>query len=77
MADASFASRLKAIRDRAGITRYALAKRTGIGYDYIHRLESGARDTPSWEVVCKLADALGVDVNEFRDPPTIPGEELS
>ena len=54
-----FGARLKQLREAAGLTVYALAKRAGLAQINIHRIESGERD-PAWGTAVKLADALGV-----------------
>jgi transcriptional regulator with XRE-family HTH domain len=59
-----FAARLKALRERAGLTVYALAKRTGLNEASLYRLAAG-RD-PTWDTVQKLSDALGISTEEFR-----------
>ncbi len=61
----SFAARLIALRSAAGLTRYALAKASGVSQGQLAHLEAGRRG-PNWQTVCKLADALGVSVQAFR-----------
>jgi transcriptional regulator with XRE-family HTH domain len=61
-----FARRLTAIREAAGLSRYALAKLSGCSAVHLGRLESGER-RPSWETACRLADVLEVGVEEFRN----------
>lgn len=61
----TFARRLSELREAKGITRYRLAILAGVDSAYLGHLEGG-RKNPSWEVVCKLADALGVTVADFR-----------
>ena len=62
---ATLARYLRKLRKAAKLTRYALAKRAGITPEMVGRIESGER-TCKWETACKLADALGVSVQEFR-----------
>jgi transcriptional regulator with XRE-family HTH domain len=62
-----FADRLQELRDAAGLSQYALAKRSGITKQAVSRLEKGERD-PNWETVQRLALALGVDCRAFTDP---------
>ena len=46
---------------------YRLAKDAGVDYALLHRLVSGKVKKNIWlDTAFKLADALGVDVNEFR-----------
>lgn len=61
-----FGPRLRALRLAAGLTQKQLADRVGMHYQNLARLERGTRG-PSWETVLKLADALGVSTEEFRD----------
>lgn len=61
-----FGPRLRALREAAGLTRQQVADRTGFTPENIARLERGDR-SPSWKSVLKLADALGVEPNDFRD----------
>jgi transcriptional regulator with XRE-family HTH domain len=73
----AFAKRLAALREKAGWTKYALAKRSGVTKQAIAKLETGENE-PSWETVQKLALALDVDCQEFVDPDiTIPSAEES
>lgn len=60
-----FARRLKTIRQAAGLSQYALAKRSQVSKQALSALEKGLYQ-PSWDTVCALADALEVDVNTFR-----------
>ena len=47
---------------------YQIAKDAGIDYALIHRIMSGKTKKNIWlDTAFKLADALGVDVNEFRE----------
>lgn len=71
---AAFADRLTAVRERAGLSQYALAKRSGVSKQALSLLELGERE-PNWETVQRLALALGVDCREFVDPAlTLPPE---
>lgn len=62
---AAFGTRLKAIREAKGLTQVQLAEKLGVQQDRISRLERGAVE-PGWTNVCRIADALGVSVQEFR-----------
>lgn len=53
-----FASTLRGIRLKAGMSRYKLAHWSGINESYIHRLESRERSGPSRDVVIMLGLAL-------------------
>src|SRR4051812_18722665 len=72
----TFAMLLRALREQAGLSQYALAKKSGLTKQAISRLEAGTRD-PAWETVQRLAHALGVDCTAFANvqlemPPEEP-----
>lgn len=47
---------------------YQLAKDAGVDYALLHRLVNGKVKKNIWlDTAFKLADALGVDVNDFRE----------
>ncbi len=72
-----FADRLRSLRERAGISQYRLAKRSGVSKHMVSRLELGTTQ-PSWETVQRLAKALGVDCRSFVDPDlTMPVGETA
>jgi len=72
-----FADRLRSLREKAGISQYRLAKRSGVSKHMVSRLELGTRQ-PSWETVQRLANALGVDCRSFVDPDLpMPAEETA
>jgi transcriptional regulator with XRE-family HTH domain len=48
-----------------GMSRAELAERAGISKSYLQAIEEGRRPA-TWELVCRLADALGVGVGELR-----------
>lgn len=49
---------LKGLRDRRDLSLRDLAQRSEVDHAYIHRLETGAKEAPSDEVVNKLVSAL-------------------
>src|SRR5262249_27625391 len=63
----TFAQRLKAAREKAGLSMYALAKKAGVSKQGLFSLEAGINE-PTWSTVQRLAAALGVDCTEFVDP---------
>lgn len=71
VASTSFGERLKQLREKAGLTQYALAKASGVTAQAIANIERGSE--PTWPTVIKLARALGVNVSEFdqgdEEPP--------
>jgi transcriptional regulator with XRE-family HTH domain len=62
--DKAFGSRLRALREGAGLTQAELADAAGMVPNSLARLERGVSQ-PSWETVVRLAAALGVEVGEF------------
>src|SRR2546423_337829 len=68
----TFAARLTELREGAGMSQYALAKKSGLTKQAVSRLEMGTR-SPTWDTVQLLALALDVEPNDFRDPSlTLP-----
>jgi transcriptional regulator with XRE-family HTH domain len=65
-ASPTFGQRLRALRESAGLSVAQLAERIGSPRMTIHRLESGER-LPGWEMVCRLAAALDVSTEKFRE----------
>lgn len=60
-----FGTKLKAMREAAGLTQTALAELAGLTRDGVAHLEQGRRK-PSWETVQSLARALGVSCEAFQ-----------
>lgn len=60
-----FDQRLRELRQKAGFSRYELAKRAGLTTQAVSNLED-AKSVPTWDTVCRLADALGIEVGAFR-----------
>jgi transcriptional regulator with XRE-family HTH domain len=70
MADDTFGGRLRAARERAGLTVYALAKATRVGQSSITRIEAGRE--PLLRTAQLLALALGVPLDELLPPAELP-----
>jgi transcriptional regulator with XRE-family HTH domain len=62
----TFADRLRGLREAAGLTQAALADAAGLSLGAVRNYEQGIRE-PYWAAVFKLADALGVSCEAFRD----------
>lgn len=60
-----FGSWLKSARKDKGYSLKELENRSGVTASYIHRIEKGARKTPSIPITEKLAQALGVPPKEL------------
>src|SRR5256885_1074883 len=70
-----FGSRLRQLREAAGLSQAQLAERAGLHLHGLTKLEQGARE-PAWATVLAVAEALGVDVAEFAKPAAeTPAEE--
>jgi DNA-binding XRE family transcriptional regulator len=67
----NFAQLLRMHRDAAGLTQKGLAEAAGLTQAGIALYESGQRE-PTWAAVQKLADALGVSVEVFRETADTP-----
>lgn len=56
--------RLKAEREKAGLTQAQLANRIGTTYQNISQYERGIR-TPRYETMVKIASAIGITANQI------------
>lgn len=63
---ADLGPRLKALRDKAGLSGAELAEKAGTTRQTVHNLEAGTY-RPTWDLVQALAAALGVPTDTFRD----------
>jgi transcriptional regulator with XRE-family HTH domain len=62
-----FATRLKQLRDGAGLSQPELAERSGVAVGTVRQFEQGRRE-PTYATLAKLAAGLGVSLSAF-DPP--------
>ncbi len=62
----AFGEKLKALRESKHLSVIDLADAVGLTRQHIYQLESGQQQ-PSWESVQKLAEALGVSTDTFRE----------
>jgi transcriptional regulator with XRE-family HTH domain len=62
----TFAERLQELREKAGLTQAQLAEKSGLPLGSIRNYEQGQRE-PYWNVLFKLAGALGVKADAFAD----------
>jgi transcriptional regulator with XRE-family HTH domain len=66
MSPITFGSKLRKLRNAAGLTLRGLADKTTVDFTYLSKLENGRlRYTPSPETIRSLADALGADPIEL------------
>lgn len=53
----------------SGKTANQISKETGINHTSLYRLMDGTNKDMRLSTAFKLADALGVDINEFKEEP--------
>jgi putative transcriptional regulator len=56
----------KILKDK-NMTTYRLAKLSGVNKATLAHIKSGKVKKPLFETICKIADALEVDINELRE----------
>lgn len=66
-AESHIATALTQARERAGLTKYALAQQSGVNATLIGRVESGARSL-TLDTAQRLTEALGVSLAVFDRP---------
>lgn len=59
--------KLEEILEEKQMSYYRLAKMLNVKTSYMTKLKKGIIASPSFEIVCKIADVLDVDVNVFRE----------
>jgi HTH-type transcriptional regulator, competence development regulator len=75
MPESGLGNWLKGLRDSRGLSLRDVAQRSEVDHAYIYRLETGAKEAPSDEVVKKLVSALSApkrDVEILRFLVTNP-----
>ena len=63
-----FSTKLKKLREQAGLSQKQLADKAGVSQKAISFWETGDRE-PSWSAVQALARALGVTCEAFTEAP--------
>ena len=63
----SFGSTIERLMNEERLTYRGLAARTGLSAGYLNHLVHGNRPVPSKDVVARLASALGVEPEYFRE----------
>jgi len=61
----SFSTRLRKLREGTGLSQAELAKRVGVSFTYLSKLENGVKPPPSQKIILKLAEALKCDKDEL------------
>ncbi len=62
-----FGPTIERLLAETGLTYRALAAKTGLSAGYLNHLVHGNRPVPSNDVIARLADALGVEPEHFRE----------
>jgi len=62
---ATIGKNIKKYRKRAGISQDVLSKKANLAFHTIAKIESGATPNPTIETVKKIADALGVSLDDL------------
>lgn len=62
---------IKARREQKRITLSELARRVGISKGYLSNLEAGNSDAPSVYIVARIAQILGVTVEQLIAPDAV------
>ena len=65
--DEEFGPTIERLMADTGLTYRGLAAKTGLSAGYLNHLVHGNRPVPSKDVVVRLADALGVEPEHFRE----------
>src|SRR6478752_9008024 len=65
--DEPFGTTIEELMDETGVTYRALAAKTNLSAGYLNHLVHGNRPVPSNDVVERLAGALGVEAEHFRE----------
>lgn len=65
--DEPFGATIERLMGETGLTYRGLAGKTGLSAGYLNHLVHGNRPVPSKEVVERLAGALGVEPEHFRE----------
>ena len=62
-----FGPTIERLMEETGVTYRSLAAKTGLSAGYLNHLVHGNRPVPSNGVIDRLADALGVEPEHFRE----------
>ena len=65
--DEPFGTTIEKLMDETGVTYRALAAKTNLSAGYLNHLEHGNRPVPSNDVIERLAGALGIEAEHFRE----------
>jgi transcriptional regulator with XRE-family HTH domain len=65
--DKPFGETLTALMDEQGVTYRGLAARTSLSAGYLNHMVHGNRPVPANDVIARLASALAVEPEHFRE----------
>ncbi len=60
-----FGTRLRELREQAGLSQGELAEKVGVNFTYLSKIESGVRPPPSEKIILRLAEVLNADRDEL------------
>ena len=66
-------SKLKQVREDAGLSQYQLAKKVGIKKEFLQSYEQGLKRLSKIDVILKICLALGCQMEDIIDDPEILG----
>lgn len=61
-----FGKTITELRKERSLSCSELARRCGRPVSSIHNIETGVNQNPGFEIICDIADALGVSVDELK-----------
>lgn len=59
--------RVKELREVRNMSRYRLAKLSGVNESTLQAIENSDNPNPTFRIMCQLADALEVSLDELRE----------
>ena len=63
--EATIGENIKKYRNKLGISQDVLSKRANLAFHTIAKIEAGSTPNPTIETVKKIADALGVSLDDL------------
>ncbi len=58
---------LKTIRESKKMSRYHLAKLSGVKESTLQNIENSTNPNPTFKTMCKIADALKISLDDFKE----------
>ena len=59
--------KIREIREQKGISRYRLAQISGVQESTLQNIENSKDPNPTFKILCRIADALNVSLDVFRE----------